>query len=239
MIHYLKKIASWLLPFHCLLCGNPSTRQQDLCTACYQTLPFVEKGCLRCATPLTADAICGQCLNAKKLPFQKIHALFLYEWPIANLILKLKFQQSLNIARLLGELLAEKIKSDWYPENLFPDVIIPIPLHPKRLQERGFNQSIEIAKPITSLLNRPLLTDVSLRIKPTLAQATLPKKMRQQNMKNAFKIKGSFKNLQVAVIDDVITTGSTIFEFCTELKNQGASRIDVWCVGRARKYLIS
>ncbi len=232
MTHYLKKIAAWLLPFHCLLCGELSTRHQDLCEACYQILPFAEKGCRRCAAPLTAQTLCGYCLKHKNLPFNETHTLFIYQWPIANLILKLKFQHSLVVARLLGELLAEKIKYHWYQTKPLPDVIIPVPLHIERLKERGFNQAAEIARPIASLINRPLLDRACFKIKSTMAQATLPQAVRQKNVKNAFQIDYSFKNLRVAVIDDVVTTGSTVFEVCKELKKAGALAVDVWCLGR-------
>lgn len=145
----------------------------------------------------------------------------------------MKFQHALTNARLLGELLAEKIQQDWYREKSLPDVIIPIPLHKKRLRERGFNQALEIARFTAKKLHLPIDASSSLRTKPTLAQTTLSAKERQKNLRGAFLIKENFRYQKVAVIDDVITTGHTMMAFCQALKNQGAAQIDVWCCARA------
>lgn len=226
-----KKIYAWLLPFTCLLCGTLSDRNQDLCQSCYQDLPLAKHSCLKCAIPISTIGICGQCLQ-KTPPLDKTYALFLYQNPITKLILELKFNQAIVNARVLGELLTEKIQTTWYKINPLPDVIIPIPLHASRLKERGFNQALEIARPIAKALKLPLSIHSCIRVKPTAAQATLHAAERQQNMKHAFSIKEDFSNQHIAVIDDVITTGSTINEFCAALKQNGAKSIDVWCCAR-------
>ncbi len=230
-INYLKKIYSWLLPFTCVLCGKISFRHQDLCEDCYNELPILTQACPRCATPLLKTQLCGQCL-IQPPTFDVTHALFLYQPPITSLILKLKFNHALIHARIFGELLAKKIRDDWYLHKPLPDIIIPIPLHVKRLQERGFNQALEIAKPIAKELKLPINNTASQRIKHTAAQATLSARERRQNIKNAFVINYDMANQHVAVIDDVITTGHTVMEFCNALKHKGARAIDVWCCAR-------
>jgi ComF family protein len=235
--HYLKKIAAWLLPYTCLFCSASSSRQQDICQACLDDLPKLENPCPRCAKPLPfahSDLTCGECIKLSP-PFDFTHALFAYESPITRFIMQLKFNHALVNARILGELLTEKIQRDWYQHKPLPNLIIPMPLHPNRLKERGFNQAIEIARPIAKSLQLPLQLSDCLRIKETAAQATLLAKERQYNIKQAFKVNKNFSGQHIAVIDDVITTGHTMTEFCKSLKKAGASKIDVWCC--ARPYL--
>ena len=148
------------------------------------------------------------------------------------MILKLKFNHALLHAHILGHLLAKKIRVEWYINKPLPNRIIPVPLHPIRLKERGFNQAVEIARPIAKHLKLPLNYHIGQRMKHTTAQAVLPARQRQKNMKNAFVVTHDLSNQHIAIIDDVITTGRTIREFASALKSAGAQRIDVWCCAR-------
>lgn len=231
---YLKKVRAWLLPFTCILCSSPSQRNQDLCEACYQELPNWIHGCSCCGISLSqqmSGMLCGQCLQ-KPRSFDVTHALFAYELPIIKLILELKFNYALVNARLFGELLAQSVLQTWYQNKALPTVIIPVPLHPLRLKERGFNQALEIARPVAKRLKLPIETAHCHRLKSTAPQAKLPAAHRRSNVKGAFRVTKQFTDQHIAVIDDVITTGSTITEFCHVLKQSGAQRIDVWCVAR-------
>jgi ComF family protein len=235
----IKKLLSWLLPYTCILCGNPSHRHQDLCLLCYQDLPTPKTSCQLCAISLQGDftnLTCGQCLRQVR-PFDATFTLFEYIKPIDNLLLELKFNQKLVNAQVLGELMAEKIQHDWYKNKPKPDVIIPIPLHPQRLRERGYNQAMEIARPIAKLCRIPINIKDCKRIKPTAPQAMLAAKERETNIKRAFTTNRRWDNCSIAVIDDVITTGNTVREFCHLLKLQGAKRIDVWCCARPQASL--
>lgn len=227
----IKKLLSWLLPYTCILCGNFSHREQDLCASCYQDLPTPLNACHTCAAPLSVGTTCGQCLQQKH-PFNATYVLFDYQAPIDRLLLELKFNQALINARVLGELMAEKIHSTWYKNNPLPDVMIPIPLHTTRLKERGYNQAIEIARPIAKFHRLPINIRACQRIKPTAPQAMLTATERENNVKQAFNSQARFDGQHIAVIDDVITTGNTVREFCHLLKNQGARHIDVWCCAR-------
>lgn len=232
--NYLKKMTDWLLPHACVLCGGYSTRQQDLCKSCFTDLPHLNSACSRCARPFLAgeqQLLCGICINETPF-FDCTHALYFYQFPITRLIMDLKFGNALMNARILGELLADKIQAVWYAEKSLPEALIPLPLHHNRIKQRGFNQALEISRPVAKRLKLPLLYDHCVRIKHTAAQATLPAKERLQNVKNAFAITQNLSYEHIAILDDVITTGHTIMEFCRVLKQAGAKRIDVWCCAR-------
>lgn len=233
-MNLLNKLSHWFMPHVCILCKNITQESYDLCVPCSKHLPILKHNCIVCANilPKTCNTpLCAHCLQ-KKPPFDRTHGLFLYQPPIPKLILDLKFHHALTHARLFGELLAEKIRQEWYREQSLPHAIIPIPLHTERLKERGFNQALEIARPIAKALKIPFILNNILRIKSTTPQATLHASERKNNVKNAFIINQSFKNQHIAVVDDVITTGSTIHEFCRVLKKQGVGQISVWCCAR-------
>ena len=232
----IKKILDWFLPYVCILCENPSNREQDLCLPCLNDLPTALNPCKKCsiALPTSVNPLyCGNCLIHPP-PFNIAHSLFVYQPPLTRLILELKFKKALAHARVLGELLAEKIQQDWYKNKPLPEVIFPIPLHVRRLKERGFNQALEIARPISKKLSIPLDAQSSFRRKATLPQATLVAKSRLSNIKDAFIIQDTVTNRHIAVVDDLITTGSTMNEFCKTLRQHGAKTVDVWCAARPK-----
>ncbi|MBV8802513.1 MAG: ComF family protein [Gammaproteobacteria bacterium] len=231
-LHYLRKMETLLLPYTCILCKKMPIPVRDLCSECEQCLPTLNKSCARCAYPISESIYCESCETIEP-PYDSIHTLYLYKAPIMQFILELKFKHVLVNARLLGELMAQKIKNVWYADKALPDIILPIPLHFSRMKERGFNQAVEIARPIAKVIQRPLVYDIAQRIKATSAQATLNLAERRQNMQQAFIIRKNISHLHIAVIDDVITTGETIREFCKMLKQSGAAKIDVWCCARA------
>ena len=170
---------------------------------------------------------CGACL--KKPPwFDKTIALFFYQAPIERFIIELKFNKKLIYAKLLGTLMVEYLKN----QHTLPECIIPVPLHRKRLQERGYNQALEIARPLAKQLKIPLLTTACRRIKPTSAQLHLPASARRRNVKGAFRVDEGFSFKHVAIVDDVVTTASTVAELSKILKQAGVQMIEVWCCAR-------
>lgn len=223
-----------LLPPTCVLCGTFILKPFNLCPPCHASLPILTHKCHICAQPLSfvSDTVlCGRCLKQPP-PFDLVHALCAYEPPITHLIVALKFQGKLSYAQTLGELLAEKIGQAWYPSQLLPDVIVPVPLHAKRLRERGFNQALEIARPVAKRLHLPITLHGITRIKHTMPQSHLTANKREQNIARAFAVTHDFKGLTVAVLDDVMTTGHTMIEFCKAIKRNGANNIHVWCCAR-------
>ena len=227
-----KGIIHCFFPYHCIFCNDKTNRDLDLCIECEKSLPWLKNVCNYCAAPLdfTTQSACGACLK-KPLPFYKLCILFSYTDIIKKLVTGLKFQQQLIYAHILGTLLAEKINSQYQSEKL-PDIIIPIPLHKNRLYERGFNQAIELARPISKKLNIPIEYKRCKRVINTTAQSKLLANQRANNMKNAFVAHQDLAYQHIALLDDVMTTGHTLIEMSRALYDVGVKRIDVWCCAR-------
>jgi ComF family protein len=210
--------------------------RRSICTACEEDLPILPHNCTQCAqffsSKLFNDSRCGHCQTTPP-PFDKTYAAYPYTFPIIEMIIKLKFHHQLNYAQALGECMADMAIKKWYANTPLPNLILPIPLHPSRLRERGFNQAIEIAKPIAKRLHLPIDRCGVKRIKPTLAQSGLSAADREINLTHAFQATRLYTGLHVAIIDDVITTGHTVTACAKILKSQGASCIDIWCSARA------
>jgi ComF family protein len=219
-------------PSTCLLCGAPGEKGIDLCTHCRNDLPRNLNPCRQCALPLPAEApanaLCGEC-SKKPPPFERSEAPFLYQHPVAELISGLKFHQKLAHSRLLAQLLLNHIEQDL---DELPQLLIPVPLHRSRMQERGYNQALELARPLSRGLDIPLDFSSCLRIRPTPPQSSLHKKERHRNVRGAFEIRGEIAARHVALVDDVATTGSTVKELARMLRRHGIKRVDVWVLAR-------
>jgi ComF family protein len=174
--------------------------------------------------------ICGACL-AKPPAFTRTIAALRYTFPIDALIHTLKYQSNLAIAPILTNLLITRLKGLKATERM-PDIIIPMPLHPVRLRERGFNQAMEISRYISKHMGIVLLPDSCQRIKHTPPQTGLPWKDRHKNIRKAFSCKIDFSGKHVALVDDVMTTGATLNELAKALKKQGATEISNWVIAR-------
>jgi ComF family protein len=212
----------------CVFCDALSYRKIDLCFACEHNLPILENHCTRCLEPLSeGQDICGSCLDSSSLAI-KTTALFYYQSPIDQLITKLKFGNNLIGAKIMGELLAVRLVEQ-YKNIAKPEIIIPVPLHFTRLRKRGYNQALELSRPIAKELQIPIDKFRVKRIKNTKPQTSLNAKERKHNIRHAFFVPPDFHNQYVAVIDDVITTGNTVFELCKSLFSVGVKKIDIWC----------
>jgi ComF family protein len=225
------KLEQILFPAHCVLCGDKGSGSQDLCPSCLASLPQNRHNCVRCGTPLSinaSEALCGQCLQ-RPPPFERVLSPFLYEAPTDHLIQQLKFSGRLEMARLLGNMMAS-----WLGPRLdsLPDEIIPVPLHHKRLRERGFNQALELARPIARRLQLPLNTHACQRIRFTVPQTGLPAAERARNVKNAFEVTGTIGR-RIALVDDVMTTGQTLHAVTHAVRKAGAEEVEVWVCARA------
>ncbi len=235
----MKKVYNWLaiiqdtlFPPTCILCGNNGFNRLDICESCYHRLPRNNLCCYRCAetfaSPIAVPVLCGRCLSETPA-FDETHAPFIHQDEIRYLITGLKFGAQFKNARLLGRLLADYL--DKTAEK--PDCIIPIPLHKARYHERGFNQALEIARTVSLSLKIPIDYASCVRHKDTPHQTGLSAKKRRQNLRRAFSIQKPIHGRHVAILDDVMTTGSTANALATELKKAGASRVDVWVCARA------
>lgn len=223
----LRRVIGALLPQDCLLCAAPS-RDSLLCPACADGLPLLETPrCPVCAAPSPGGLTCGACLKAAPA-FDATLAVWRYGFPIDRLVQSLKFEHRLALAGFFAEAMAAgpTPMADW---------LIPVPLSAGRLRERGFNQAIEIARPLAARFGLPLLVDGCRRSAETLPQTSLPWKERRRNVRNAFECRLDLTGKSVAVVDDVMTTGATLDEFARTLKRHGASRVTNWVVARALK----
>jgi ComF family protein len=225
-----------VLPPHCLLCGRDGGAARDLCLPCAADLERNRIACPRCALPLqTAAPLCGECLQ-REPPFDAAFAPFIYGHPLDLLVAKLKFGRSLAAGRVLAELWLDALAGA-APEP--PNLLVPVPLHASRLRERGYNQALELAKPIARALRIALDERVLSRVKATAAQSNLDAKTRRQNLRGAFEFKPDAlsepKMAHVALVDDVMTTGTTLRECARVLKRAGVARVDVWVLARAPK----
>lgn len=215
----------------CIFCDALSRRGIDLCADCESDLPVLKNHCKRCARLLpVGQDVCGSCLEKSSLILKTI-VLFSYEPPIDRLITNLKFNNNLIGAKILGELLARHLV--WqYKNKAKPEIIIPVPLHPCRLRERGYNQALELVKPAAKILDIPVDKYRVRRVKNTKAQTILSAKERQSNIKRAFWVSPEFQYQYVAVVDDVITTGSTVTELSKTLADGGVKQVDIWCLAK-------
>lgn len=187
--------------------------------------------CPRCALPSPDRTLCGRCIGETPA-FDASVAVFAYAFPADVLVQGLKFRGELALAPLLAnELHAEIETSEGASRGV--DFIVPVPLHGVRLQERGYNQSMEIARRIGVLLDIPVAADVCERVRDTPAQIGLPWKVRRENVRGAFSCRRALDGKRVAVVDDVMTTGATLGELASTLKKFGAARVVNWVIARA------
>ena len=227
-------LADLLFPPTCVLCGAPGPRGRDLCAGCAAALPYNHHACSRCARPLGAAAAaagpCGRC-QRQAPPFVRALAALRYEPPVQALVSGMKFRGRLNQARLLGQLLAEAALSLGTPR---PEVLIPVPLHRRRLALRGFNQSMEIARVVARALGVPLDAGAASRVLATPPQVGLDAAARRRNLRGAFAARDPWPwpGARVAVIDDVVTTGATVAELARVLLRAGAGTVEVWSAAR-------
>lgn len=224
-------IQSWLYPPVCVLCGRAGSDHRDLCPDCLADLPFNHPACRRCASPLAGavSGICGGCLRQPPAA-DAVFALLRYRSPVSELIQGLKFGHRLHVARLLGGLMAEQLAARG---GAIPERIIPVPLHPRRQRQRGFNQALELARPIARRLGAVLDYRYCRRTRNTRPQTELRARQRHSNVRGAFTTAGRLEARHVAVVDDVVTTGHTTDELARVLKARGAERVEVWAAARA------
>ncbi|MBI5784250.1 MAG: ComF family protein [Rhodocyclales bacterium] len=213
-----------LLPQDCLLCGSPSG-DALLCPVCDLDLPRLPaEVCPICAEAAPGGATCGACLSDPR-HFDATVAAFRYGFPADKLVQSLKYQRRIATADFFAGAMFAGPRPDG-------DLIVPLPLHPARLAERGFNQSVEIARPLARALRLPLELDGCTRSRDTAPQASLPWKERKKNIRHAFECAIDLSGRSVIVVDDVMTTGATLDEFARTLKAHGAVRVVNWVAAR-------
>jgi ComF family protein len=205
----------------CFLCRGGA--DDLICADCDADLPRLDLPlCPRCALASPGGALCGRCLSHAPA-YDATRAALAYDFPADALVHALKFRGELALAPLLGSLLRNKASADSV------DVVVPVPLSARRLRERGYNQSVEIARHL-----RKGLLDVGLceRTRDVRPQIELPYDERQSNVRGAFRCTRSLLGAKIAVVDDVMTTGATLNEIARTLKAAGAVHVVNWVVAR-------
>lgn len=214
-----------LLPPRCLLCSSAGDDGLDLCRECRSALPVQGAACSVCALPLVdGSAICGRCL--KHPPgFDAAWASFSYAGAIERLLPRLKFHADLAAGAILASLMAAN------PPSFAADVLVPVPLHRKRLAERGYNQALELARPLARALGVPIRAGLLQRVRATTAQTGLTGAERRRNLRDAFATRGEVP-ARVLIVDDVMTTGTTVAACAAALKRDGAQWVGCWIAAR-------
>lgn len=225
--HLAGRLQAAMLPGSCLLCAGESARQL-LCPGCLAELPAAPAHhCPQCAEPTTHGERCGACLKEPPY-FDRTIALWRYDFPLDRIIQAMKYRHQVAAARWLGEALAERLPGagQW---------IVPMPLHPERIRERGFNQSMEMARALARARHLPLAGECLLRQRPTPPQAELEHRERQRNVRGAFACTSDLTGRAIVLVDDVMTTGASANECARVLRLHGAATITVAVAARALK----
>ncbi|MGB4466793.1 MAG: ComF family protein [Azovibrio sp.] len=222
--HFCQQLLSSLLPSSCLLCGARSAAA-PVCPDCERELPALpDCHCPLCLDRTTHGERCGAC-QMQPPHFDRIHALHAYAFPVDHLVHQLKYAAHLALARYWGEQLAGTTR-------VAASRVMPLPLHPRRLAERGYNQSLEIARWLARSLQLPLDRHSLIKTRPTRPQAELPLRARKANLKGVFECREDLEGEHVLLVDDVLTTGTTLDEAARTLKLHGAAQVSACVVAR-------
>jgi len=228
---WLHRCGFALFPGVCLLCGRASGRALDLCAACDAALPRIASACRRCALPLPVPGICGRC-QRRPPPFEASLAPCHHAPPVDGMIQRLKYGGDLAQAAPLAALIAARARLRNTP---LPEALVPVPLHWRRQVARGFNQALELALPLGRTLGIPVRDRLVRRLRATPPQVGLSRAQRHRNLTRAFAVAAASEALprHLALVDDVITTGSTVEAVAGCLRRAGVERIEIWAVSRA------
>lgn len=230
LLRLLQRQLDRFFPFYCQMCGEKADARVEICQSCKEGLPWILNECAQCSRPLVRaeDTFCGHCI-AHPPVYQKAIVMFRYEGVVRQTIVRMKFHRSTASIRLLAGLMAEHLRHI----DLESPLILPVPLHGKRMRQRGYNQSAEIAKELSSLLSWSVNLDLLAKSRHTLPQTGLSGALRRKNVKGAFEVKGNLSGQSVLLIDDVVTTDSTISECAAALLKAGAGQVFVCAVARS------
>jgi ComF family protein len=226
------KLRAWTgVKQDCMLCEAGARR--IVCIDCDASLTRSVTACRVCAAP-NVQGVCGACLRDPPY-FDAAIAAFEYTFPLDRMIQAFKFSANLSLVDFFADALAEKISAS--SDLPLPDLVVALPLAPKRLASRGFNQSALIAAKLGARLQRNVGHTAMLRIRETPPQTGLSRAERRKNIRGAFDVRAqnheSLAGKRVAIVDDVLTSGATLSEAAAALKHAGVVHVDAWVIARA------
>jgi ComF family protein len=226
-----------LLPPACPLCRTELTQPTGtgLCRSCLEQLPALPwPRCSRCAIPFAtesgSDHLCESCLRQPPF-FSQVETVGSYEGLLREAVHRFKYHGSVQLDRPLGTLLAQRMEQSESP--ICPDLIIPVPLHLNRLRQRGYNQSLLLARQLGRRWQVPVAGRLLVRTRATPPQQGLTATIRRQNLSGAFSLQKPLQGESILLVDDVMTTGATARECARILQSGGAAEIAVAIIGRA------
>lgn len=242
VISWLKNVQFFLLPGICIACRKPTGRQVDICPACLATLPTPLRPCQGCGLPLPVSELagqhCGLCLAGLRAVCFSVMR-FGWQSPASGLISQFKYQSKLHYGQVLTHLLVEHIRQT-YQQRPLPDLLVPIPLHVRKLRARGFNQSQLIAQQLSRELGILCAPTLLQRIRHTPPQQGLRAAQRRLNLRGAFAVTSAIGELQgemltIALVDDVVTTMTTANTVAKLLRKHlpASAQIHLWALARA------
>ena len=226
--NWLNNALQTILPLRCTICGAAGAL---ICSVCQADLPVLKSTCRRCGASLAKtnnQTHCGECISAPP-HYHLTLSPFAYRPPINQLIAALKYQRRLSLVPLLANSLARHV--ELYASSV--DALLPVPLHASKLRQRGFNQALELARPLARGFGLPLMLHTVERQRATPSQLSLHADERQRNVRNAFRVRQPCHYKRIAIVDDVMTTGSTVNEIARLLVQVGVEEIQIWCIARA------
>ncbi|PYG01456.1 ComF family protein [Thioalkalivibrio sp. ALE21] len=235
------RVRRWLegpFPSACGLCGAGVGPGDALCAGCLAELERVVAPCTRCGEPDTVAGPCPRCRD-REPRLAALHAPWRYTWPLDRLILARKHADDATAARVLRELArraADELADAQRGTDPGPDCVVPVPLHPERYRERGFNQALELAQQVARRLEVPLASRLVVRVSATESQQGLGRRERRRNVARAFALRPGAEfpeAARVLLVDDVATTGATLDALAEALYAAGAARVEALTLARA------
>jgi ComF family protein len=216
------------LPSICTLCNQFHKNSLSVCFHCMEFIIPLSLACQYCAYPLPDKQYlhCGQCIKNPPA-FDKALIAYTFEEPLRSLLHQFKYHDGLYLGTFISELMLKALD----PQTVKPQCLIPVPMHPKRLKERGFNQAAILTRLLAKQLNLPYDLTSCQKIINTAPQASLNGDQRQKNIHKAFFCQ-QLPYEHVTIIDDLLTTGSTANELARTLKKEGVKTVDIWCCAR-------
>ncbi len=229
MRHKINSIAQKLrLPAICGLCNQYYRSPLAICNECLALITPLGPACRQCAMPLPDDnhLLCGHCCQ-KKPWIDTVITAWRYEEPLRSLLHEFKYREGLHLVTLLSTLMMHALPAGGYTT----ECLVPVPMHPKRLRQRGFNQAAELTKHLGRRLAVPYELTLCKKIINTTPQAGLNAAERRRNLQRVFQANpGNYRH--ITLVDDLLTTGSTANELARVLKQHGVERVDLWCCAR-------